>query len=352
MGSCATPRLLDEHTAPPFADLVREDRKLSSTAQRVGDEHDETDGTVYFRDIRSASPSAKDRAVVVLLNGVFSDGDTWRFDTGILGQRYDLLVVDLPGTGRSVGVDPDREPADHFTSSWVAERTWQALSAWQAEQPTPRSLVLVGHSVGGSVILRMLGRPDLRARFATERAHVAGAVLIAPPDVGTEKWSQTFVELATLSDEKIDLGDSIGLLQSRVEEGISGSVVHPESSALQGEADRFLAALRDRPRRRASQLMLLRIRPVDDHAEPLWPLVRDLAADHGRVDVPTLLVWGREDRSIPLSTGVKLSAEIPASKLVVVDEAGHSVQQERPFPVTTAISRFVEGLPPREEARH
>jgi triacylglycerol lipase len=49
--------------------------------------------------------------------------------------------------------------------------------------------------------------------------------------------------------------------------------------------------------------------------------------------IPTLLIWGREDQLIPLDVGRHVAAQIPNSKLVIIDGCGHipSVEQPRAF---------------------
>lgn len=347
LSGCASPALLDERVTAPFAALVAADRELPARTLSLGEPTTNKDGAVFLRELRSGAPSAENRPVVVLLNGVFSDGDTWRFNTSTLVGEADVLVMDLPGTGRSAVIDPDARPADAFTLRWTAQRTWQALAGWQALQPRPRPLLLVGHSIAGTVLLRMLGDPGLRARFARTREQVTGAVLIAAADVGTPGWSPTLVELAKLSDVEVGLGESLGVLESMVRDGIAGSVERPEEAALQLEADRMVTALTDRDRRRASQLMLQRIRPLGPDEQPIWPKVKELSADHGRVDVPTLLIWGRHDDTLELPTGEKLAREIPGAKLLVIEGARHSVQQERPVEVSRAILAFAGAPTPR-----
>ncbi len=341
---CASTTLLDEEKVAPFAALLRADRALSSTVLRFGDERSESAGLVYVREVQSGSPAAAARPVLVLLNGVFSDGDTWRFDTSLLAEQHDLLVIDLPGTGRSTGSEPDAQPESQYTLEWVASRTWRTVAGWQALQVSPRPLVLVGHSVGGAVVLRMLGQPRLRERFAPQRAHVVGSVLIGAADVGTPGWSPTLIELAKLSEVEVALGDALGVLDARARDGIAKSVEDPTKSALEHEAERMVAALVDRDRRRASQLMLRRIRPVDGADVPEWGAVREMVEDHGRVDVPTLLVWGRDDDTLTLDTAKKLEREIPGARLAIIEDARHSVQQEQPFATTRAVLEFVEGL--------
>ena len=342
--ACAPLQLADERVQQPFADLTQADAALEQTVLRFGNAASPSEGTIHMREVRSRALLGNTRPVLVLLNGVFSDGRTWRFNTALLAERYDLLVVDLPGTGRSVGTDPDTQPEDHFTLEWMAARTYRALAAWQEQSQERRPLVLVGHSYSGAVILRMLGRPTLREQFAEERALVRGAVLIASADVGTAGWSTTLVELAKLSETEVALGGALGVLESRVIAGIESGVERPAESALQQEAERMIGALTDPDRRRSSQLMLRRIRPVDAEDRPIAALTRDLSRDHGRVDIPTMLLWGRNDDTLTLDTARKLNAEIPGSRLVVVEEAKHSVHQEQPFATTAAIRAFVDSL--------
>jgi len=57
----------------------------------------------------------------------------------------------------------------------------------------------------------------------------------------------------------------------------------------------------------------------------------------GASSVPTLLIWGSEDKVVPLSAGHAYSAAIRGAKLVVLRGLGHHPEIERP-------SEFVEQL--------
>ncbi len=61
-----------------------------------------------------------------------------------------------------------------------------------------------------------------------------------------------------------------------------------------------------------------------------------------RITAPTLLIWARNDAPIPLSDGERLQREIKGSKLVVVDKAGHMIQEEQPQEVADAIQKFMQ----------
>lgn len=43
----------------------------------------------------------------------------------------------------------------------------------------------------------------------------------------------------------------------------------------------------------------------------------------GRLDIPTLIIWGRDDASLPVRSGEEMHRVIPESRLEVLDNAGH-----------------------------
>ena len=70
------------------------------------------------------------------------------------------------------------------------------------------------------------------------------------------------------------------------------------------------------------------------------------------VRVPTLVLWGRDDRLIPASAGLGLSERIPGAKLVVLPDAGHIPQEEQPEAFSREVAGFLdEALGPAGGAR-
>jgi pimeloyl-ACP methyl ester carboxylesterase len=66
-----------------------------------------------------------------------------------------------------------------------------------------------------------------------------------------------------------------------------------------------------------------------------------------RVAVPTLLVWGEADTRSPLSVAHQFAAMIPAAELVLIPDAGHVSNLERPGRFNDALRRFCREHPPR-----
>jgi pimeloyl-ACP methyl ester carboxylesterase len=75
-----------------------------------------------------------------------------------------------------------------------------------------------------------------------------------------------------------------------------------------------------------------------------WPI-----ADHGldrrlhRIQVPTLIVWGREDALVPVAYAKEFGSRIAGSQVEVLDDCGHAVQVDQPERSWAAISKFLAG---------
>jgi pimeloyl-ACP methyl ester carboxylesterase len=61
----------------------------------------------------------------------------------------------------------------------------------------------------------------------------------------------------------------------------------------------------------------------------------------GAIKVPTLILWGREDRTVPLKFGESIQRGIAGAKLVVFDHCGHAPQIECPKPFESALEEFL-----------
>ncbi|MCD6072102.1 MAG: hydrolase or acyltransferase, alpha/beta fold family [Microvirga sp.] len=72
------------------------------------------------------------------------------------------------------------------------------------------------------------------------------------------------------------------------------------------------------------------------------PNLEKLTAKYETLKVPTLLVWGRQDKLVPLSVGRRLHRALPDSRLVVIEESGHLPHEEKPAEVVSAMLSFLE----------
>ena len=66
-----------------------------------------------------------------------------------------------------------------------------------------------------------------------------------------------------------------------------------------------------------------------------------LILKYSAIKLPTLIIWGRNDRSLPASQGARLHNQIKHSRLEVVGNCGHLPQEEKPELVYEIIKKFL-----------
>jgi len=73
-----------------------------------------------------------------------------------------------------------------------------------------------------------------------------------------------------------------------------------------------------------------------------WPI-----ADHGlgrrlhRVTAPTLVIWGKQDRLVPVVYAEEFSKRIAGARVAVIDNCGHIPQLEQPSETLALIKEFL-----------
>ena len=74
----------------------------------------------------------------------------------------------------------------------------------------------------------------------------------------------------------------------------------------------------------------------------IWPIPdKGLKKRIHRVKAPTLIVWGKEDRLVPLVYAEEFSRRIPGARVQTVDAAGHAPQLEQPEKVARMVADFL-----------
>ena len=304
-----------------------------------------------------SSPAPRPAAgTIVFIHGVFADGVSWRFVTGDLAHDAErLLLIDLLGCGRSDAPDPDDLGPYGYSPSSQARRVLEALRATLparaslAEQgspagggPPPADVVLVGHSYGAAVVLRMWGDDRLRGQYADVLSRVDRVVLLSPVDLHVHAPDPRMARLARVNGFDIFFLQRTGLLRRIVEEQTVGSA--PEGTEpLVEEAAKRLEFLTEPAKRRALQAMLMQIGTIGPDLRPDWRAVERVERGYARVTPPVLVLHGSRDEVTPLAGAYKLAGELPRARLVVMEGAAHSPQIERPEETVLWLRRFIDG---------
>ncbi|MCI0341924.1 MAG: alpha/beta hydrolase [Planctomycetales bacterium] len=285
--------------------------------------------------------SGRAKRTIVMVHGVLSDRRVWRFVAGDLGRDHDLVLVDLPGCGESAKPSPAEVGEGFYSPATLAATVLAALEERFESRGFPDRVTFLGHSLGGTVVLRMLADPALRARHARILSRVDGAVLLAPADIAVEKKYPVFEQIVKLSDIEAEIGEATGILAREVLKATFEGATDPTRMPRE-EAERLSGILGDSARRHAAQAMLRRAIPFRENEHPDWDAIALVESQYRNVSVPCLLVWGRRDETLPVSMGWKLMGQLPRATLRVIPSATHALAVEHPALVSELTRRFVE----------
>lgn len=64
-----------------------------------------------------------------------------------------------------------------------------------------------------------------------------------------------------------------------------------------------------------------------------------------KIKAPVLIIWGADDKVIPVANGMQTKDALPGSSMMVISGAGHVPQEEKPVDVAGAIEDFLQEKP-------
>jgi pimeloyl-ACP methyl ester carboxylesterase len=257
---------------------------------------------------------------VVLVHGMLNSSRHFRRVALALADRYRVIAPDLIGHGASA------TPRGDYSLGAHASVIRDLLVTIGVERAS-----LVGHSLGGGIAMVFFWQFPQR----TERL-----ALISSGGLGREVSP---------------------LLRSAALPGAAGLLAVAAHARLLDAADRAGEALRARGRDEGTQLQAIAraLRPLQGRAaqEAFLLTLRAVIDRHGqRVSaadrlhllrsVPTLIVWGERDRTIPLAHGRAAHAAVPGSTFVTLPGAAHFPHLEDPGGVAGALREFLAATAP------
>ena len=71
--------------------------------------------------------------------------------------------------------------------------------------------------------------------------------------------------------------------------------------------------------------------------------IDQITAQYKNISVPTLIIWGLDDRIIPLKIGGRLHLDLSHSTLELIDHCGHVPQEEQPERLAQVVLAFLGG---------
>ena len=250
--------------------------------------------------------------VTILLHGIGGSVEMWQDNIESLSEQNKVYAFDMVGFGQT------GKPDAAYTLSFQADFLHSFMNALEIE-----SANLVGMSLGGGVALDF----SLRYPHRMEK-------LVLVDSVGLGKEAHILFRLPTLPL----VGEWLTRpnrerMRALLEECFydTGSVSEEmvdlfyELSTQPGAQNAYLSTLRS-----LGSINGLRQMVLDS-------ILRGL----NRLEAATLIIWGRQDKILPLEQAQRADKRLPNSELKIIDQCGHLPAMEKPEQFNRIVTDFL-----------
>jgi pimeloyl-ACP methyl ester carboxylesterase len=239
--------------------------------------------------VREEGPT--DGPVIILLHGFTFSLETWDGWAQELSKTYRVIRYDLLGHGLT-GPDPQKRYAPQERAAFLQD-VMDALAVNKAH--------IVGNSLGGLIAWRFaVNNPERvdRLILMDAGAYPMNGVtdIPAPVPPAIETFLRTAPEQGVRASMKFLYADSASITDERI-------ALARDMMRREGNGDAFVEHLREFT-------------------------LPDPNPDLARISAPVLVMWGRQDKLIPVDHGLRMEAAIADARLIIYDDAGHVPQEE------------------------
>jgi 2-hydroxymuconate-semialdehyde hydrolase len=240
---------------------------------------------------------------LLLVHGLTASHAVWEPTLAAFADRWHVIALDLPGHGESD--KPDAPYTVDFFAGMVRSL---------ARELGVREAVLAGSSLGGQVVL------ELAAWYPT----FTHALILAAPAVGYSAAMRPVGQaLQMLTGPRVLRASLTQFFQQNFHDRTRiGHLTRRRILEERLAAPDFPAFARAVTRSLGGVLTA--------EAQPLE-----------RVTQPVLVVWGREDRLVPLTRSERLLRRLPHARLEVLERCGHLPMLEQPAGFNRAVAGFL-----------
>ncbi|WP_028401383.1 alpha/beta fold hydrolase [Ectobacillus panaciterrae] len=250
----------------------------------------------------------KQKPTYVLIHGFLSSTFSYRRLIPLLAQHGTVIALDLPPFGKS-------EKATHFTYSY---RNLANIVIGLIEHLALPKVILIGHSMGGQISLYVSKlRPDLihKTILLCSSGYLSRANL---PLLYSSYLPFFHLYVKNWLVRK-------GVLHNLL------NVVHDQALIDEEMMQGYAAPFDD------DRIFQALTRMIRDREGDLQPF------ELQQIKTPSLLIWGEEDRVVPIDIGHRLHKDLENSHFISYEKTGHLLPEEKPMHVYENIMEFAEG---------
>jgi pimeloyl-ACP methyl ester carboxylesterase len=254
---------------------------------------------------------------LLCLHGFGASLYSWRNFVRPLSKDYQLILIDLKGSGKSPKPNDSKySPLDH------ANLIYDLI----LEQDL-RNLTLIGNSFGGALSLLL----SIMLAEKGESARLKSLILI---DAGAYKEYIPFY-LKILSVPILNVPAAYLVPSKFAARSVLRLAYHDFGKVTKEQIAAYAAPLSAPGGRHAL---------LETGKQIIPPNIDELVAKYKDIKVPTLIIWGKQDKIISPKVGELLDQAIPASTLKMIDRCGHVPQEEKPEETVPLVLDFLKRL--------
>ena len=260
---------------------------------------------------------------ILLVHGFASFSFTWQKMLGFFPENLRIVTIDLKGYGYSEKLCDDA--LSLFDQSQILDQFIQKLDL--------NDLFLVAHSMGGAVALLGLFSPKIEER-------VRKLVLIDTAGL--------FQKIPDFIDDLTVMSPHNPLLRLSDEDLIARMVLEQTYFDKKKITDELLKEYADVLRMKNAKECL-----IGSAKQIAIANVRSFRKKMAALKLPTLLIWGEEDKIIDLEDAFLFFHDLRSAKLKIIPECGHSPQEEQPKKTAELIAGFFHfSIKEKEKTSH
>lgn len=233
---------------------------------------------------------------VILLHGFFFDSYLWNRNMDALAARFKVYALDFWGFGYS-----SRESMDYGYPLY-ANQLLKFMNALNIQAAS-----LVGQSFGGGTCISFCvhHREKVRKLLLVDPAGMPHNVPLLAKLTNLPRIGEFLLGLNGNFFRKMALTTNFLYDRNLITTDYFENVTRHQK--IKGSNDVSLKILR----------------------KPFFYTLSGEIRKLGEMDVPTLIIWGRNDKSCPLKLGQEMHGILKGSRLVVLDRAGHCPNEEQ-----------------------
>jgi pimeloyl-ACP methyl ester carboxylesterase len=245
---------------------------------------------------------------LILLHGFFFDTYMWSQSIAAFAEKYRVYALDFWGFGYST-----REPLDYGYPLYTRQ-----LRLFMDAMGIPKAC-LIGQSMGGGTIINfsVSHRERVEKIVLLDAAGLPNPLPIMGKVSNIRGIGELMYGLNSDFIRKLTLGNTF---------------VHDRAMI----SDKFYEnATRFHKIKGSTEVMLYITR------KQFFDTLLDKIEALGRMDLPTLIIWGAEEKSIPLETGRRMHELLPGSRFEAIEGGGHCPNFDRPQQFNELVLDFL-----------